>query len=212
MSYILDALNKSEEEKKQHVTPGLNTIHHTPGRHSTGIPSWVLICFLALLISLIGFGTWYILSVTNSTRTVQASPSLEQNTKLNQTASSAATTNQAPTAKTSVNSMPLINAPIQQQTSALVRSAPRQPIKTSDPSITKLPPLIKKEILAIRFSSHIFATDPTLRMVIINNQRLMEGDRFGSGIWLQQITDEGVVIKYEDTLIAISVLSQWADD
>ena len=108
--------------------------------------------------------------------------------------------------------MPLINAPIQQQTSALVRSAPRQPIKTSDPSITKLPPLIKKEILAIRFSSHIFATDPTLRMVIINNQRLMEGDRFGSGIWLQQITDEGVVIKYEDTLIAISVLSQWADD
>ncbi len=32
MSYILDALNKSEEEKQQHRTPSLNTIHQKPDR------------------------------------------------------------------------------------------------------------------------------------------------------------------------------------
>ena len=34
MSYILDALNKSEEEKKQHRTPGLNTIHQKPAHRN----------------------------------------------------------------------------------------------------------------------------------------------------------------------------------
>ena len=41
MSYILDAFNKSEEEKKQHKTPGLNTIHIRSDRQNTGNRKWL---------------------------------------------------------------------------------------------------------------------------------------------------------------------------
>ncbi|HAJ29545.1 MAG TPA: hypothetical protein DCL32_05170, partial [Gammaproteobacteria bacterium] len=60
--------------------------------------------------------------------------------------------------------------------------------------------------------SHIFANDASLRMVVINGQSLREGNRFGSGLLLKNITEEGVVVAYQNNEVPISVLSQWADD
>jgi hypothetical protein len=49
-------------------------------------------------------------------------------------------------------------------------------------------------------------------MVVINGQSLREGNRFGSGLLLKNITEEGVVVAYQNNEVPISVLSQWADD
>jgi len=39
MSYILDALNKSEQEKTDTKTPGLNTVHQRVERNDSRGPS-----------------------------------------------------------------------------------------------------------------------------------------------------------------------------
>ena len=75
-----------------------------------------------------------------------------------------------------------------------------------------VPDLINQEIAAIRFSSHIYASDADLRMVVINGQPLRENARFGSALELSQITEDGVIIRYQNHSIPVSVLSQWADD
>jgi hypothetical protein len=49
-------------------------------------------------------------------------------------------------------------------------------------------------------------------MVVINGQALRELERFGSGLELSQITEDGVVIRHQTHSVPVSVLSQWADD
>ena len=62
MSYILDALNKSEEEKKQHRTPGLNTIHQKPGNRNQGkIPLWALVVGGVVFVGFLGLIVWFVL-------------------------------------------------------------------------------------------------------------------------------------------------------
>ena len=60
MSYILDALNKSEEEKKQHRTPGLNTIHQSSEGRKTRRGPLLLIGIGLLIINLIALLIWWI--------------------------------------------------------------------------------------------------------------------------------------------------------
>ena len=44
MSYILDALNKSEQEKTETKTPGLNTVHQRVERPDSRTPQrWQII-------------------------------------------------------------------------------------------------------------------------------------------------------------------------
>jgi general secretion pathway protein B len=79
-------------------------------------------------------------------------------------------------------------------------------------STNAIPQIISREIAAIRFSSHIFADDASLRRVVLNGQPLKEGNRFGSGLTLQQITEDGVILRYQGQTVAINVLSRWAAD
>ena len=60
----------------------------------------------------------------------------------------------------------------------------------------------------MRFSSHIFASDKDLRMVVVDGRRMIEGD-----IWRwnspAQITEDGVVFEYRGERYPIDILSQW---
>ena len=68
MSYILDALNKSEEEKQQHRTPSLNTIHQKPNRKRTQNRSWTAILSLLILMNLVGLMIWLFFFSGSSSR------------------------------------------------------------------------------------------------------------------------------------------------
>ena len=67
----------------------------------------------------------------------------------------------------------------------------------------------RTRLAAIRFSSHIFAADQALRMVVVDGQRMKEGDTLSGGIRLEQITEDGVIFQHNGTSYPIDVLSQW---
>lgn len=205
MSYILDALNKSEEEKKQHRTPGLNTIHQKPVNPTQVKRLWVIVAGSVVTLNIIGLIVWLVF--------------LDESPKPTDPKVDPPPMNQ-PIVRTPQPNYPTFNpetrtaSPEPTLTGSLTPSGqPRKrPAIQTDHFQSGLNRQITQQISAIRFSSHIYANDASLRMVVINGQSLREGNRFGSGLLLKNITEEGVVVAYQNHEVPISVLSQWADD
>jgi len=60
----------------------------------------------------------------------------------------------------------------------------------------ELPDSIRAEVPEIKFSVLVFAADPADRFVLINGQRLGEGDSAQPGLKVKEIRREGVVFSY----------------
>ena len=207
MSYILDALNKSEEEKKQHRTPDLNTIHQSSESRKTrrGPLLWIVLGLIVLNLTTLLIWWLFFSGATKSTNGAsvekQQMESKHSSTLLSQRQSNLSTDN--------------IRQPINAEAALRKDSQSHATSYTTRPqnsSVDAIPPIISQEIDAIRYSSHIFADDASLRRVVLNGQPLREGNQFGSGLILQQITEDGVILRYERHTIAVSVFSRWADD
>lgn len=83
-----------------------------------------------------------------------------------------------------------------------------------DPNITplrlaSLPIELQRQIPDMSFSSHIYASDTTLRMVNINNREFYEGDTIAPGIHLNAITEDGVVLTYNQYTFTLPVIRDW---
>ena len=208
MSYILDALNKSEEEKKQHKTPGLNTIHSRSERQHNGNRKWLwpTIGFALITINLL-FLLWYTAdkgetnnnpNLTNSQISSVPVPSVKPKSRPAKLIQNANTV------------VPRQVLPVQRSTSTTVNT----PRRTSVPAPNPAKAFLSSEIQIdnIKFSSHIYAEDSSLRMVVINGKRFKEGDQISKDLELQAISQDGVIIKQGNRLIPISVISNWAED
>ena len=76
--------------------------------------------------------------------------------------------------------------------------------------ISELPVQIQRQIPDMTFSSHIHAADPSLRMVNINGRNYFSGDKVADGIHLQEITEDGVVLRFLHYTFEVSVIRDWA--
>jgi len=63
-------------------------------------------------------------------------------------------------------------------------------------SYWELPDAIRVDVPEIKFSVLVYATEPADRFVLINGQRLTEGDSPQSGLVLKEIRRDGVVFSY----------------
>ena len=213
MSYILDALNKSERERTENKTPGLNTLHQRADRQETKTPQrWLVVLTFILSLNLVVLAIWYF--------TDPISPEHQRNV--------------APRSKPSVSVViqdPIFsNQAFDRPKNSVDRKRPvyEEQKASTDPlsptgqiRLSEGPPSGSEsrstradaldQLAAIRFSSHIFAEDQDLRMVVVDGQRIGEGDIVRDGIRLEQITETGVVFEYQGERFPIDVLNQWAD-
>lgn len=77
-------------------------------------------------------------------------------------------------------------------------------------TIAELPTAARNSFPQLEFSTHIFADDPSMRAVVVNDKRLTEGEQLGELV-LRAVTEEGVVFGYRDHRVAVSVVDLWAD-
>ena len=182
MSYILDALNKSAQEQRNRQTPGLDSLQGAP-RAPQSRPLWLLL--LAMLVVINGsFAYWFTLKPTEiRTPTTLA----DQGRKL-------PGEQVATLADVQKNPAPQYVASI-------------TPVRVAD-----LPANVQRQIPGIRFSSHIYANDPSLRMVNINGRIVREGDSVADGISLVEISEDGVVLSYLHYTFEMSVIRDWSFD
>ena len=71
-----------------------------------------------------------------------------------------------------------------------------QPQRPAPISYWELPDAVRADVAEIKFSVLVYATDPADRFVLINGQRLGEGDSTQPGLVVKEIRLDGVVFSY----------------
>jgi len=220
MSYILDALKKSDRERQRGNVPGLDSIHDphpaSADNHSTRQRAkYITVAGFILLACGAAITKYWI---THSTR-ANIPVAIEQ----------AKTTSEP--AKTTV-SIPTIESPVENATRDLPpppvitnhskkiillpeQTSPQQEEEvevpppdrkhTDIPDIKNLPPSIQADIPDLYLAGHTYSDNPTKRMIIINNDILREGDRVNDSITLIEITWTGVILDYNGKRFSMSI-------
>lgn len=216
MSLILEALRKSEAERRRDSTPDVALELPPPApRASRGMPTWlwpVLICTAALLALGVWLGTRmaardHAAAATPPTASVTASPlptPVAPVAPAPAIAIQQATPAVAPAATVQTPAVPpaapiphsnAANVPPPPPVAAAPTPAPPAPIHTVRPAANSDTPNIGDTSLpAVKLSMHMWDADPARRFVILDGQRMGEGDRSGA-LSVIAIERNGVVIE-----------------
>lgn len=212
MSFILDALKKSESERQRRAGPALFEVRVAPPRRR--FPAWavVLVALLAVNLGVVG---WLV---------TRNAPSPAASTVRPDTAAAAP----APVAPTPLPSAALTPAPAAAAPAPPVRapvrtepeSAPLDPELYDEPAfepeelpVAQPPPTRVTRgtdlgvptydqlagrpganLPTLRLDLHAFSSEPAERFVFVNNTRLREGEALRDGTRVELITPEGAVL------------------
>lgn len=227
MSYILEALKKSEQERNPDKVPDLSTHHRAIAtEEKSGFP-WVWLVIVLVVINL-GALYWFLVmrpaSVEPTTQPlVQAQTEAAPQTSVPQeTPTPVATPQQVveqPVLKAEPEPQPEPEPEVvvPQEMPAVVEAKPAvepEPILYGPPKFAQLPHItelsqsIQSQLPAISFSTHIYVKDGG-SFVIINNRNLSDGMNLGNGIVLEKIVREGVILSFRDRYFTLNSMESW---
>lgn len=78
------------------------------------------------------------------------------------------------------------------------------------PQLDELPAQLRQQIPDMTFSSHMFSSMARFRSVVINGNRVKEGQVVANNIQVKEITETGVILSVGDTLFQVDVLGKWS--
>ena len=225
MSYILDALQKSEQERQQQVMPDL---HAAAPVAPTTRRWWHWVAAIGLLLLSINMAAlWYWLTPsTESTMAIASTLSSalpRQAEMLAKSTPTAATADSVTDAILDTSADPLTDSTVDSevQTRDLIVNAPQRvtPAEFTDLDslraitpvrITALPVDIQQQIPSLTFSSHLYSDD--FRMVNINSRMVRESEYIDAELQLIEITEDGVILRFREYYVQMSVLQNWSFD
>ena len=216
MSYILDALNKSEQERERKQTPGLKNLRGeaAPSRFQTRH----FVYLLAILVTFNVIGVFFYFGKNTYPETGIPPQVKNPSTDALVAASRAPIERFSPPAQeTSIPSSSFTtNYEPPRPSSSFTTARPNRftaPVaKGKIVGINDLPGNVIRRLPELKFTAHIFASDPDLRMVNINGVSRREGDLVTDLLLLVEITEVGVVLNYEDYSFLVDILEDWQND
>lgn len=216
MSYILDALKKSDQERQQGTSPNLHSTHGPiipQRRNSSSIfkrqPFLLVSGGVVLLCAFLGiffFQHHRFFSEQDSTKTPDAAllstvlPQTATTAPLTQPSSRDAEENETSSQKVTViekNKAALSTTgdesnPVPSKSIAAKAAQTTVPLL---PLLEDLPPALQAKIPDLKFAGHTYSKKPSQRIIIINGKILREGDMIAPSTFLKEITWEGVTIE-----------------
>ena len=239
MSYILDALKKSEQERGHGNVPDVQTVHSSSLNYRDDKKAyWPYILIVAVLLNLVAIG-YFIMNQAGPAETAQSvAESTDATTgntanTVNQQQSAAPVpvadeTSQPGTSEAaSVSMTRAVSAsdtsvaqerePVIEETATASESITEEPeaqVATTDSSeaiidFYDLPESIKQQIPTIIISAHVYSSNPLQRSIVINNNFMEEGEYVLDDLVLHEITPDGAVFDYRGTLFNYGVVSGW---
>ena len=218
MSYILDALKKSEQERGQGNIPNVQTVHSASVNYGNKKNTyWPYILTTAVLLNLLVI-SYFIFDkektmdtgVQHTSESGALTPILKEASKLTDeknfkknNSEKDITTNVATIRNT--EKKPAVK-PIQKLSPKTTNSS------TSYQPITDyydLPDSIKNRLPEINVSAHVFSKNPLQRSIVINNNFMEEGEYISQKLTLHEITRDGAILDFEGDLINYGVVSKW---
>jgi len=235
MSYILDALKKSDQERKRGNVPTLQTVH-IPMNVEQQKP-WGLYALIILLLLVLAFVVGMLVSGADSVTEQEVhrpavTPEEQPGEGVIQQPKSVENI-------TPVESTPVVKSPAIKKQSANRAQASsevhRQQQHTKDisasqvtpraeatrppevleniddiPYLGELPEYQQQSIPVLNFAGHVYSSTASNRSVIINGIERSQGDTIGEGLSIEKITPRGVVFRFRDTLFRVDVLQDWS--
>jgi general secretion pathway protein B len=222
MSFILDALKKSEIERQRQSLPGLV---ETPLAQRRRFPVWAVGLSVLLIIN-IAVLTGVLLrnnsqpkppAPAKPTHTVQATPD-KALPAVDEHFSPLAAAPAAPAAPVYAPEIPVAAAPSQPATALAAPPAPPRdvvravahrtdPVLTSNdadtdtdevlPSISQVNLKGSEALPELHLDVHVYATRPADRFVYINMHKYREGSALPEGPTVERIRRDGVVLNYQ---------------
>lgn len=233
MSYILDALKKSEQERGHGGVPGVQTIHSSSLNYRADKKTyWPYILIVAVLLNLLAI----IYFIVDKDKTITAS-SEKETAETGSLVAEKLKTESTPAVMPQKNepklelhpqrpaiTEPVTNSPVANTTSSKDNSYPKnKTVKnintTSDygfPAQDReiiefydLPESIKKQLPAIIISAHVYSSNPLQRSIVINNKFLEQGEHVIDDLILHEITADGAIFDFQGTRFHHGVVSSW---
>jgi len=214
MSFILDALKKSENSRLRQDHPAIFDAQAAAVRRQ-GLPRWgiALMVLLGLNLLILAYALWRPSEPPAAVPTVQPEST---------TASAAAHTAAAPAQSRPAQSRPALSAPAlaAPPSAAPTRSmaAPPSDVRRSTPpafpvSSEESPTLPSRDDLLAagaaipeaNLNMHVYDASPPLRFVLLNGQRLREGEVSREGLRVEQILPSGVLLSTGGTSFMLSI-------
>ena len=189
MSYILDALNKAEKDRKQQPSTSVPPVS-TQGEATPKTRGKYGLYFIT--VALVLFMLWVLL---NKSETPSQQTVIPQKSQV---------------------IIPKVEARIQAQ---VVKPQPTQKIEKKDvfvqekvktiPNIMGLDSALRNQLPPIVISAHVYSEEASKRMVIINNQVKHEQQYIGEQLQLTHITPQGIQLQYQSTAFMMKVKDRW---
>lgn len=205
MSLILEALRKSEAERRRDSAPGIDLELPPPAAAAMrSAPRWpwpVLAGTLVLALLALWVGLHRTAPVDAATGTVAtpaaapAGPAMADMPRVVPRATASAPSAATTAAPTAMRPGALRDAsPAPAAPPAAIPAPPTMPRATAAPAADEVPDIAATALPPVKLSMHMWDADPARRFVILDGQRMAEGDRSG-GLTVVAIDRRGVVIE-----------------
>ncbi len=219
MSFILEALKKSDGERQRQAGPALFEVRSATPRGS--LPSWAIALGVLLLVNIVALG-WFVLRSPEGAAPAPASASATNAPAVAPAAAPTAGVSPPSTAPT--NARPVLPPREATPTDATHSDATRfeapaaageaeNPADYAEalpessaaierdfvPGLAQLPASIANQLPPLHLDMHVYATRKTDRFILLNMQRLREGDATRDGVRVEEIMPTGVVLSFRGT-------------
>jgi general secretion pathway protein B len=216
MSFILDALKKSENDRQRQSGPALYEVKVAPPRG--GLPPWAVAVVILLAINLM-IGLWLLLRHPGAGATTEVATAPAANVQLPappaapaaagaaiaSTAAAPSAAAPGPAAAPSAAGIegshvdaltPEDYAPATEPATAAFGGHVRRGTGSGVPLYQDAATTPGTPIPQLRLDLHAYAVRPQDRFVMINMHKVREGDTLPEGVRVDSITPDGVVLSY----------------
>jgi general secretion pathway protein B len=216
MSFILDALKKSESERQRQAGPALLEMRIV--RPARQLPVWVMVVGAVLIIS-VGALAWLVLRPSSAPASAAISPAAPAAAAAS-SAQPAAYASAAAGTASNVQGPPAV-APLPVSAAAAPALTQPQPAAAADGNPADSEPAVAPpagsahdysrannlrtyaelggSLPELRLDLHVYASNPAERYAFINMHKMREGDVTPEGVQVKEITRDGVVLDYRGT-------------
>jgi len=218
MSFILDALRKSEHERERRILPGI--VEAPRAQRSNPTLRWILGLIAAVFVMNTAALLYFLLRTTPvaapaQTTVTAATPQAVAATPPPQ-AGTGSETPHGPVRSLAEEALaagrtapytdvpPVSAHPVAPHHEAPAPSAPRSvtPTDTSVaglPTRRQLPPAVMSALPPLTVDLHVYSADPAQRFMVISGQRAQEGGTVAGGVVIERIVPDGAIAVFRGT-------------
>ncbi|MBL8261391.1 MAG: general secretion pathway protein GspB [Xanthomonadaceae bacterium] len=240
MSFILEALRKSEAARRRSEAPDLfSTMQDAPApaRERSNAPAWIVGVVGVVGVLSLGVATWLVLQrdatpdasgtqvavieatngsastpgqpggdddvLSSAAQPAPSSPSVPQTAPTPPVAAASQPPAPPPSATAPVPA-PAASAPLPEPPPAQRPAVPHPSNDGRPMSLSELDAGSRKQLPALKMSMHMWNEDGDRRFVILDGQRLGEGDLIGDA-QVESITRDGVILNWQGARLRIDM-------